>query len=492
MIKKIIILLVCCLLSFPDTARADKEFIQKVMGKAETVQKKATAAQEKIMSYKKKMEEYAKKAKDMVADAQKLKNDVQKGINDAKSMANAAMNGDFSSLNVMPAELKTAISDAQQMKKEATDKVKEAQDTVAEAKSTASAASALASKTVSDAKSQVNSATSKVSGTVSSTTGETKSLGSAVNTINLSAGNSIAQSITTQSVSNNITASVKTLQNTQRSISTLASQPQAMSENTSMVVSQPKLLETSQAKEIMTEETAEDQNDAQKQEEKVNENSLKIETSAGMRKAFIMPTINDEASISEAVEVPAAEKTIETPLLSTEQTKSKPILSEEKVLIEPAEVLQKNSFWMGEEKSFVLKISQTETLKFADEAVPDVEEVSSAYRETFVPKEGTGDSVKIAREAKEKIQDYMRDELTTLYAAAFTIRTNMMKEPENRDVDKTAEDQIWQETILKAENCITRISKIHTMAAMTSSYKNSEALQELVIEEAKIIESEDE
>ena len=55
-----------------------------------------------------------------------------------------------------------------------------------------------------------------------------------------------------------------------------------------------------------------------------------------------------------------------------------------------------------------------------------------------------------------------------------------------------AEDQMWQETILKAEECITRIAKFHVIEAMLSSYKYSESLQDLVVKQTEEAESEGE
>ena len=55
-----------------------------------------------------------------------------------------------------------------------------------------------------------------------------------------------------------------------------------------------------------------------------------------------------------------------------------------------------------------------------------------------------------------------------------------------------AEDQMWQETILKAEECINRIAKFHVIEAMLSSYKYSESLQDLVVKQTEEAESEGE
>ncbi len=156
--------------------------------------------------------------------------------------------------------------------------------------------------------------------------------------------------------------------------------------------------------------------------------------------------------------------------------------------------LQKNSFLFEKDKPLRVKTSYSETLKFADEAkdVPDSEDTSAAVTATLLPVESSGDSVEQAKTAKEKIQEYMRDELTALYATGFTIRTNMLKEADNRDIDMEAEDQMWQETILKAEECITRIAKFHVIESMLSSYKYSESLQDLVVKQTEEAESEGE
>ena len=230
----------------------------------------------------------------------------------------------------------------------------------------------------------------------------------------------------------------------------------------------------------------------------------KVETPKAEAEKVTLPTTDSKSLTAPAKAkisgtAASATKTVSEPVKSLSQqsqTGKKDTLNSNTLTAPqaPAKALQKNSFWLDETSPMTLKVAQIDTLTFADEADSNQspEELSEAVGETFLPKEGEGDSVEEIKRAKESMQEFMRNEVTALYATGFTIRTNMMKEPENRDVDMENENQMWKETILKAEDCITRIAKIHVMEAMLSSYRYSEALQDLVVQQTESLESEEE
>lgn len=484
--KKVVTILVSLLLGFSSwSVRADIEPIQKVMGKAETLQKKATAAQEKIMSYKKKMEDYAKKAKGYMNDAKKMAdeakgaiNDAKGAINDAKSMAEAAKNGDFSSLNVMPSELKTAMADAKKLKKEATDKIDDAKSMANEAKAATEGATVLASQAVSDAKSKVGA----VSSTVNTTAGQTTQ--SQPSTIINSASTEAIKSTPTTGVS---TANRTAVNNT--GVIIKQTQPTIIKEATDISVSAD-IIDDSQ-KAFVVEPAVSIDTKAISLSQDVTENHV----ISGEEKDITPTNLLKEGFKDRGGEADITGKTaIETPNVGRKafSIPTNNQIQKPQILIEKEPTLQKDSWWQEEKGVITSKLLQKDTLKFASEAsdAPDSEDMSDAINSNLIAKSGSGDSVAQIEEAKEKIQEYMRQGVTALYATGFTIRTNMMREPENRDVDKEAEDQIWKETILKAEECINRISNIRIMEAALSAYKYSESLQEVVDSETAFLDKE--
>lgn len=573
------------MVAFSLPAQADIEFVQKVMGKAEGVQKKATAAQEKIMAYKKKMEDYAKKAKGYISDAQSMANEVKGAINDVQSMANAALKGDFSSLSVIPSDLKTAMADVKKMKDDVKNKVNDAKQMAADAKAATEGAKALAKQTVEDAKSQVSSVKDATQGAVNSVQNTTKEVtGSSLNNGLPKTERTGSSPISTVSVHNNIASGpIQSVTNTPvkattrenifpvtnngiNNISTATvrtdvavpriigqeQQSQVVAEGISGILSPAsekiaeekipldteikaeideikatakeqgvedarKLLEISIDEAIKNEDTA--RLDALSKIEKEDIlNAGNNENKTGGRRAFtnsaeniaIEGLITEAKDAKEKLRSVAPESTLKVPqkiepeiIGITEKVSTQERSLSGKKEIAPVKTmptqeikgpLQKNSFLFEKDKPLRVKTSYSETLKFADEAsdVPDSEDTSAAVTATLLPVESSGDSVEQAKTAKEKIQEYMRDELTALYATGFTVRTNMLKEADNRDIDMEAEDQMWQETILKAEECITRIAKFHVIEAMLSSYKYSESLQDLVVKQTEEAESEGE
>ena len=73
-----IMILVLFVVSYPLTAKADKEFIQKIQEKVQNIQQKATSALEEVQKYKNELQEAATKAQGMAGQ-------IQQGVKDAKN-----------------------------------------------------------------------------------------------------------------------------------------------------------------------------------------------------------------------------------------------------------------------------------------------------------------------------------------------------------------------------------------------------------------------
>ena len=109
-------------------------------------------------------------------------------------------------------------------------------------------------------------------------------------------------------------------------------------------------------------------------------------------------------------------------------------------------------------------------------AMKDTEKVSDVIEDKVVPHTEGDNTVDRDKEAKEFIQEMMRDAVSTLYAAGLTTRTNMSKEVPH-DVDMTAKDQIITEINMKAQECIERTAKIYTLESLIRTFQMIEDMQ---------------
>lgn len=79
------IFVVLLMISLPCTARADKEFIQKIQETLRKVQEKARTYQEKVQEIKDEVKNQAEQAKGFASQAQQLANDTVAGVKDLQN-----------------------------------------------------------------------------------------------------------------------------------------------------------------------------------------------------------------------------------------------------------------------------------------------------------------------------------------------------------------------------------------------------------------------
>jgi len=133
--------------------------------------------------------------------------------------------------------------------------------------------------------------------------------------------------------------------------------------------------------------------------------------------------------------------------------------------------------------------NRIEALPSSKDAEKD--EMAAAIEENYIPKTGQGNEDEKDREAKEFIQEVLRNATAKLYALGFTTRTNMQKE-KPRDVDMSDSRQMLQETNNKSIEMIERLAQIYMLESAIEEYQYTQALRSIQIDASTLEENDNE